>query len=179
MINCPYYYQEDFFSHEEIIDIHELLSNNKISKDGLGTEYKKVESFNCELNETYQFLNKINQRTHWINNTEFGYDLYSDYVRTCNLNYYHNDENEYDWHVDSYPHGHKNDMKVTVLINLSLDKFTGGKFFLNPGKIFEVKELEKPGSAIWFPSHTNHKVEPVTSGKRTSVSFWFSGPGFK
>ena len=179
MINYPYYYQSDFLNQEELIEVNELLSKNKISKDQLGTEYKKVESYNVELSEQCSFLDKVNNKTNWVNNTEFGYDLYNIYNSSCNLNYYHNDDNEYDWHIDSYPSGHKNDMKITFIINISLDKFTGGKFFLMPGRVMEVIELEEPGSAIWFPSFTNHKVEPVTSGKRTSASFWFSGPGFK
>lgn len=179
MINYAYYYQTEFLNQDELIEVNELLTKYKIKKDVLGAEHKKADSYNVEINEHSLFLDKVNSRTQWINNTEFGYDLYTNYVSGCNLNNYHNDDNEYDWHIDSYPNGHKNDMKITMIVNISLDEYTGGKFLLMPGHVIEIKELEQPGSAIWFPSFTNHKVEPVTSGKRTSVSFWFSGPGFK
>ena len=179
MINYPYYYQEDLFDQDEIIAINKILEEHKVGKDEFGTEYKKADSYNVVLPEEHPFLDKVNFRTHTINRKEFGYDLYDHYMKTCNLNYYHKDDNEYDWHIDANPYSSKDDLKITVLINISLQEYTGGKLFIFPGRVIEVKELEKPGSTIWFPSFTNHKVEPVTSGKRTSVSFWFEGPGFK
>ena len=44
----------------------------------------------------------------------------------------------------------------------------------------EVKiENFNPGSAVIFPSFTNHKVEKITSGSRATLALWMDGPKFR
>ena len=179
MINYPYYYQEDLFDQDEIIAINKILEEHKVGKDEFGTEYKKADSYNVVLPEEHPFLDKVNFRTHTINRKEFGYDLYDLPITYVNLNHYSGDKNDYDWHIDCNPYGHKNDLKLTFIINISLSEYTGGELLLSPGKTINIPELDVPGNAILFPGFTSHKVTPVTSGKRTSLSVWFHGPGFK
>ena len=70
-------------------------------------------------------------------------------------------------------------MSATIVIN---DDYEGGHFetmVLDHGKVVKTKVQATPGSAIIFPSNTQHRVTPVTKGIRYSVVVWFAGPPFK
>ena len=45
----------------------------------------------------------------------------------------------------------------------------------------EIKcnELNKPGSAVVFPSFINHKVDKLLVGRRHTLAIWMYGPRFK
>ena len=47
------------------------------------------------------------------------------------------------------------------------------------GKEIECKEFNLPGSAVVFPSFTNHKVNKLKSGSRCTLAIWMSGPKFR
>jgi PKHD-type hydroxylase len=104
----------------------------------------------------------------------------------------YNKKGHYNWHKDCYnePFGidsHESVRgkirKLSCIVNLSDgDKFEGGDLFIgeelydNPEKkITRITELRKQGSVIVFPSHTLHKVSPVTKGKRFSLVSWSLG----
>jgi predicted 2-oxoglutarate/Fe(II)-dependent dioxygenase YbiX len=70
------------------------------------------------------------------------------------------------------------DIKLTVLINLSLKSYEGGKFCLWRGNETEVKELNTPGNAIMFKSNINHKVYPIIKGERRTLAIFIKGPRF-
>jgi len=68
---------------------------------------------------------------------------------------------------------HNNTRKLSMSIILN-DDFEGGNFEFSR----EQLELSK-GSVIVFPSFIDHRVSPVTKGKRYSLVAWFVGPPFK
>ena len=70
------------------------------------------------------------------------------------------------------------DVKLTLLINLSLKKYEGGKFEYLNNKWIEVKELEKPGNVVILKSYFHHRVTPVTSGERRTLTHFMVGPRF-
>ena len=43
----------------------------------------------------------------------------------------------------------------------------------------ECKEFNSPGSAVVFPSFTNHKVNKLKSGSRHTLAIWMTGPKFR
>lgn len=179
MINFPYYFFEDFLDESQIKYVNETYWNKRIKPDEEGTEWKNVNSWNIDTIINCEVMNKINWNVFIQNEKHFGYDLYPRGVNNGNLNYYTDDKNDYDWHQDAAPYNHKDDMKITFLVNISTKKYVGGKLQLFPGYLLETPELDKPGNAIMFPSFTPHKVTPVIEGERISFSTWFSGPGFK
>jgi len=70
-------------------------------------------------------------------------------------------------------------LSASIIIN---DDYEGGHFetmYLKDGKVVKTKVEAKPGSAIIFPSNTQHRVTPVTKGTRYSIVVWFAGPPFK
>lgn len=179
MINHPYVFFENFLSEEEIVTVNEYLEASNKRPDNLGTDFKNSEAFICELKEDFFLGYKLAITAHQCNNANFGYDLYDNVVSSVNLNYYSGKKNDYDWHQDSQSYKSKNDIKLTFLVNISMEEYEGGELHLFPNTDIVVEELNKPGNAIIFPSFTLHKVAPVTKGKRTSLACWFLGPGFK
>lgn len=110
----------------------------------------------------------------------FGYDIfpYTCYSNAIYNEYYAEAGGKYDWHIDCSNHP-KWDMKMTLIVNLS-ESFTGGEFqlFSENGET-PIKEFSEPGTMILFKSHIMHRVTPVTSGVRRTLTFFFGGPAFR
>ena len=126
-----------------------------------------------EVEEIYN--NAFHVATH-----HFGYNLFP-LLKTKNAIYneYHSDAGgKYDWHVDHSQHP-KWDTKMTFIINLS-ESFTGGEFQLYNGQEpATITEFSEPGTALVFKSHIMHRVTPVTSGTRRTLTFFLAGPAFQ
>ena len=86
---------------------------------------------------------------------------------------------EYTWHIDATPKSPIKDIKLTCLLNLSEEKYEGGELVLFKGEEVSCKEFNEPGSAVVFPSFTNHKVNKLISGTRSTLALWMSGPKFR
>ena len=82
-----------------------------------------------------------------------------------------NEQNFGSSHSDMY------DVKLTVLVNLS-EKYTGGKFHIFHGDEYVVEEFE-PGTLLLFKSNLNHKVSPVLTGVRKTLTLLINGPRFR
>ena len=85
----------------------------------------------------------------------------------------------YHWHVDNFPlSGKETDRKITVICIMNdPSEWEGGELEFC---MFEkhIPKLKK-GSIIAFPSLIQHRVLPVTKGKRYSATMWVNGPRFR
>ena len=70
------------------------------------------------------------------------------------------------------------DVKFTVIINASVESYKGGEFNLFLNKPTHINKLDNPGDVIMFKSNLYHKVNPVSDGKRHSISIFYKGPRF-
>ena len=115
-----------------------------------------------------------------VSRINFGYDIwYPSNMDTCNLNIYsYKNLEKYDWHTDE-TNRELIDIKMTILINLSLKEYEGGNFYLFKGNEIEVNELNNPGNVVMFKSYVNHKVTPITKGERRTLAIFLYGPAFK
>ena len=86
----------------------------------------------------------------------------------------------YDWHTDASSRDAGVPRKLSVAILLSdPSEFEGGEFQVKTTGD-EAQTLEtKKGRAWFFPSHTLHRVAPVTKGIRRSLVLWVGGPALK
>ena len=109
----------------------------------------------------------------------YGYSLFPVLKRNFfNLNTYDSsDYGEYDWHLDG-SNSHVCDVKLTGILNISDEPYEGGEFNLFCGEFTTIPEVREPGSLILVDHKTLHKVDPVTKGKRKTLSYWFAGPKF-
>ena len=112
-------------------------------------------------------------------NFHFGYPTFNPYNKEyLKFNTYTSDNKDYyDWHHDE-SRSATHDVKLTLLVNLSTDTYEGGKFQLE-NEWVDVSVLDKAGSALIFKSHTRHRVLPVTSGTRKSLTMFIHGPKFQ
>jgi PKHD-type hydroxylase len=133
-------------------------------------KYKKIKNLIHDFKEDFISSARYN----------FGYNVFdiTDH-QECNLNIYSSlNSGSYDWHID-FSQSDLYDVKLTVLINLSVKKYEGGKFCLWSNNENEVKELNVPGNAIMFKSNIHHKVYPVIKGERRTLAIFLKGPKFR
>ena len=84
----------------------------------------------------------------------------------------------FEWHKD-IGSGVSSRHKLSVTIKLSDSKdFTGGEFQYGSDKSPKTVKLET-GSGIAFPSWVYHRVTPVETGERWTLTTWWQGPPFR
>jgi hypothetical protein len=186
-VKYSYFYYKNFLNKEKILNLNNFINKNfnilESEEKAAKNENKKKFLSSCKLiywEKIKHLLEDVNQLVHVTNENNFGYDLYDIRDKTyVNYNVYSSkNEDRYDWHCDGNESNFL-DCKLTLLINLSTEKYEGGKF-----KIFEqeeknINEFDSPGSILIFKSYLNHKVTPVNKGKRTTLTIFYNGPLLK
>ena len=186
--NYDYWYFDSLFSKEQIINLNNYIEQNN---DGFENKdngakysdgsfkkntivniikYSKIKSLmEYQLNLIYETAQQ-----------QFGYVFFNNNENEHLLFNKYSSENlaTYDFHTD-LSKSDIYDIKLTFIANMSTEKYEGGKFYLFNNDVYEVKELNNPGSAIIFKSHINHKVSPVTMGERKSLAYFMKGPKFR
>ena len=175
-----YWYWDKFFNTKDLKEIKKICDNNLVKSvdKPANTTKTSIVKF-CEWRSIKDKLNNLNESIKVINIQKFGYTLYDlndyDYI---NINsYFYQNQGEYDWHSDGSK-SHIFDIKFTVIINTSLNKYEGGKFYLFDNGPKHIETLDNPGSVLMFKSYINHKVEPVVKGTRDSMAIFVKGPRF-
>ena len=81
------------------------------------------------------------------------------------------------WHVD-IGEDYSSLRKVSMSVELnSSTEYDGGELQLFPtASQHAAGSIRGPGTAIIFPSHSYHRVTPVTRGTRHAIVNWISGP---
>ena len=112
------------------------------------------------------------------NHHHYGFDLFPlTPSKTLNYNSYNVGE-EYNWHIDGTMDSPVRDIKLTCLLNCSEESYKGGDLIIFRDGERKVENFS-PGSAVVFPSFTNHKVEKIISGSRATLAIWMDGPKFR
>jgi len=183
-----YWYWEKVLHKNEIKQLNKFIDKNydqlelpeKGAKDKFGN-FKKNSLVKCILwKKIKNFLEEPYDKIVHTAKYKFGYDIYDvSNLDMCLLNIYHSSKNsEYGWHIDV----NKDDLfdvKLTVIINLSLEEFEGGDFKLFQNDEYVVEQLKTPGNMIMFKSQINHCVTPVTKGERRTLTIFIHGPKFR
>lgn len=85
----------------------------------------------------------------------------------------------YDWHMDIDPLLEDDQgcqRKVTAVLMLSdPEEYEGGELQLQTENLGKLGR----GDVVVFPSFLQHRVTPVTAGKRYTAVIWAKGPRFK
>lgn len=136
-----------------------------------------------------RFIQKSDPKFTWLfdelwkmairtNDEWFGFQISKlDYIQLAE--YSDEDFGEYKTHHDVFwmnndPYYHR---KLTAVIQLSdPNDYDGGDLeLLELAEYPNPKDIRQQGSVIFFPSFLLHKANPVTKGKRYSLSCWFDG----
>ena len=183
------YAWSEFFDSESIKAINELIESEYLgfetkelgakSKDG--KLIKNISSVkHIPYGKVKHLMSEFVAYVYQVAELDFGYKTFGPHDNLyLNFNTYESDsKDEYPWHIDESRQA-TNDIKLTLLINLSTEPFTGGEFqvFASGGAV-DIPMLSEPGSAFMFKSHINHRVKPVTSGTRKTLTMFIYGPRF-
>tara|TARA_R100000700_G_scaffold38438_1_gene49769 strand:+ start:2664 stop:3209 length:546 start_codon:yes stop_codon:yes gene_type:complete len=172
----------DILSQKDIKEINKIIKKHPVKiKDKPANSIKTSKVKFVLYGHLRSCLDKCLQEIYKSNEINFNnlniYPYENDRHVHCNT---YNKNSQYDWHIDANDQNDDWDIKYTVLINTSEKKYTGGKFkiFVND-KPKHFKYFDEPGSMIMFRSHILHKVTPVTSGERKTLTLFITGPGLK
>ena len=90
---------------------------------------------------------------------------------------------KYDWHIDTFwAGGSLYDRKISLITQLSdPSEYEGGQFEIKNIELTkkEREGINKKGSIITIPSFVQHRVTPVTKGRRLSLITWIEGNNFR
>ena len=182
MRESTYSFAKNLLNKDEIIKLINIININLVdnTRDQLATDAIKTSQVKfIKLGVVHKYLATFIDFCLTVNNMNFGYDLFQlTSQKIINLNTYKQGE-QYAWHIDASSRSPVSDIKLTCLLNLSVESYVGGELILFKGKEIECKEFNQPGSAVVFPSITNHKVNKLESGTRNTLAIWMSGPKFR
>ena len=179
-----------FFDSESIKRINELIENEFVDEEdkNLGAKSqggKLIKNISSVKHVPYgkikHLMSDFVGYVYQVAELDFGYKTFRPHDEVyLNFNTYESDsKDEYPWHIDSSRQA-TNDIKLTVLINLSTEPFTGGEFQIFPSDgAVDIPMLSEPGSAFMFKSHMLHRVKPVTLGTRKTLTMFITGPRFR
>lgn len=178
-----FYFKKDLITPFEVGKINRCLTrdiDNSLSDNPSDSADKTAVTNIVQWRQAKAYLSEIHEYLHQVNRDVFGFELYrfTDY-NTVNYNEYNSMLlGEYGWHNDFVLTERIYDYKLTCVVNISEEPYEGGDFelFLNGAQT--ATEFTS-GSMIIFPSWTQHRVTPVTSGIRKTLSFWTQGPKFR
>jgi PKHD-type hydroxylase len=175
-----WYFYKNLYTQEECDELVSAIDSHpsKIYFDVPGNG-KKVDVKLSDVKDIKQPLEKFLMTVESLNQEIFGFNLFPSGPKAVNLNRYMPDNGEYPYHIDGSGIGTAHDIKLTAILNCSKQSFTGGEFLFWVGKDQQIIELNEPGNMLIFPSFLYHKVCPVTSGERITLSAWFNGPNWK
>ena len=174
-----YYYFTNLYTKQQCEEIllfaEQNISNNY---EDVAPNFKNVEVKCIETPVIKHLLEKFFSKVYETNNKYYGFSLFSKKPQSINLNIY-DVNSSYNTHKDKTSNGCMSDIKFTAILNLSNEPYTGGEFEFSFNEYVRVSEIDNTGSLLIFPSFYYHRVKPVTSGKRISLSAWFEGPNWK
>ena len=185
--NEVYMTKSPLYTEQEIKNIVHVLDNAKQkyeepeeNKSFIRGE-KKVKVSCVAWPEIKDNLKKFEDFIYDANDGIFKYDIVkiaNDHF--VNVNYYDIENPNYHWHMDGTKLDQKHDIKLTCLLNISIEKYEGGDLVLYNISDYAnnvIKEkFSKSGYALIFTSNHFHKVEPITKGVRKTLSYWAKGP---
>lgn len=189
MVGCAdFWLHEHFLNKEEILKINKYIENNydsieeteNTAHDLEGKSKKQTKTLILRQGKILNLVQKVIPCIEYVNNIHFGYDIYRfNEYQNCFYNIYNADRSaSYGWHIDA-SRSDVHDMKLTVLLNLSTEDYTGGVFSYFNGNEYQIPAFQKPGSVLMFKSYLNHQVSPVTKGKRKTLTLFTYGPKMK
>lgn len=185
-------YWEGFFSDDEIQKILELPEWEKRASGYVGgisgqkqgeirPNARRSDVAWLYVTPEYDWIwNRIVHTVAEVNRGFFRYDLTGCYEAIQLSEYTAANQGHYNWHIDSSVTSNTVPRKLSMTLLLSdPSEFEGGELQVKLGNDNPQTLQAKKGRAWFFPSHTLHRVTPVTKGVRRSLVLWVGGPEFK
>jgi len=183
--NYLYWMWKNYFTPKHIKDFNKAIIKNIRQREPMklvasgrdGLKKKQLQTSQVLLKDISIWTDSIIKDAHYINEKEFGFNLNQNFQThdSGNYNIYSSKtKDHYKWHIDCAT-SNTEEIKFTVLVNLSEKKYQGGELKLFQQDEVIIKEFV-PGSIVMFKSHLNHCVTPVTTGERRTFTIFITGP---
>ena len=185
-----WYYQTAEVDSKFIDNLVKDCSNKKlkdgvVGKNGGFVTNKKIRKAKIKFlnkDEHLPVFDLMNSLGVNINNEAFGFNINN--LEDIQFTLYDSkNKGKYDWHMDTdFMSDNCFHRKMSVIIQLSdPSDYEGGKVELKDSGFSTQDEenIMQKGSVIAFPSFWEHRVTPVTKGKRMSLIGWFIGAKFR
>lgn len=132
-----------------------------------------------DLPQATWVMDRMMRLTAQANREAFGFDL-TDFAESAQVARYGAErEGHFDWHSDIGAGALAARRKLTVVVQLSDPAgYDGGALELRPDSSIRQAPADR-GTAVIFPSFVLHRVTPVTTGTRWSLTLWSHGPAFR
>ncbi len=132
-----------------------------------------------DLPEADWVMDRMMRLTAQANREAFGFDL-TEFAESPQIARYGAErEGHFDWHSDIGSGALAAKRKLTIVVQLSDPAdYGGGTLELRPDSFVRQAPQDR-GTAIIFPSFVLHRVTPVTTGTRWSLTLWSHGPAFR
>ncbi len=176
-----YYWWKNILTPSQIKQLTTFIEKNNDGDepDGLFDSLKKNISTKKIIDlskiRQFSFFEEMINHYHHANNNHFGYDLFNTDNKALYQCYNSKFKNEYKWHSD-VSNQPLSDIKLTVIINLSTKKYTGGDFQLHLDGEKTMNELNESGNMFMFKSMIPHRVLPLLTGERKTLTLFLEGP---
>ena len=187
LINPKGWYEDDF---QKVVDL-DWFHNISTKCDYLTTDnnmepevrvienivsdidcFKVIDWLNTGVVEKYDFNNQVK----WLTETRVSREfclmyasklMEKEFIRRCDLVRWDKGVGA-GIHVDN--HQYYEDLTYSAVIYMN-DNFEGGEIIFPK---LGIERKPKKGSAVIFPSHLEHGVKPVVSGRRYSMNIWYT-----
>lgn len=168
---------------EKITFLEKLIEFDKglvgFNKGEPNTEARNSDvSFLVPDENTHWVFQRLSETTSRVNYDLFMYNIEG--IETIQYTIYSEDEEQfYDWHMDTQLAWTKYTRKISGVVMLSdPDEYEGGELeIINTGHPERSQVLKPPkGDIAFFASWMPHRVRPVTKGVRRTLVFWVEGP---
>lgn len=186
-MKTSYWFWNNIFSKNKCLEINNFIEKNydtteKLSSAATDINDNKIKYCDVKLiywKKVKHFLEDVLEDCYLVNQEQYGFNVWQMYNSNyINYNIYTSkNKSNYDWHIDSIDHAQNADIKFTILINTSTEKYSGGELEQYVNGVHEVKELT-PGSVVMMPSYVYHRVKPIISGERKTLALFLLGSKF-
>jgi PKHD-type hydroxylase len=131
-----------------------------------------------EVEGTGWVMDRIIDIVRVANREVFGFDLRSFSESAQVARYGAERKGHFDWHADIGEGKLAGQRKLTMVVQLSEPSdYSGGRLEVSLGAPFVEAAVER-GTATLFPAYMLHRVTPVETGERMSLTIWAHGPSF-
>jgi PKHD-type hydroxylase len=182
------------FTDEEIDSIVDYCKRMPLNEGGTfnntdpyATRKAKTAFIEYPDHNTQWIYDRYNKIVEYYNDTLFKFDLtgfnyiqYAEYGPEGRHNFHMDIGLDTPKLIDYRINEHLRKITIVTLLSTPNVDFTGGEFQLNLSEErFPIDTGLQKGSVILIPSYILHRVSPVLSGLRRTLTTWVIGPKFK
>ena len=176
-----YWIIPNYLSKKDIVKINKIISKKgspEPEKNKAMTSQGKIKFTTSKIlgyNEVKIPLRNLPENCYAINQDKFGFALDTFPLKDYVVYNQYKIGQKYEWHTDVENQSNFQDMKLTVLLNISPKSYEGGLYQIFWQEEHTVHQFMN-GALLLFPSICNHRVTPVIQGDRRTLTLFLKGP---